>query len=375
MRVLFNCISAVSGGGKTYLRSLSTPLFNEFINQKKHQLFFLVHHDQLELFADIPQAFIILLNDQKPAGLARIFWERLNLPGIIADNHVDVLFTPYQVGLSIPNVRNVLMIRNMEPFYFNKYDYIFNTWLRNVMLAVTSNYCLRKADRIVAVSRFAADYLKSLGIPDHTTSIIYHGRPSFANISGNDCSRLADLGINSSYVLTCGSMLPYRRYEDVISAFNSALFAIPSDTILVIAGIGTDLGYKKLLIDMIACSPQAERIIMLGDVQWSDMALLYRNAVSCVIASEIEACPNIALEAMTAGSCILASDKPPLPEILDGSALFYPSRDISTLSHLIVCSIHDKIKRHHCAKQAKQRAQCFSWSLCAIKTYEALTNW
>lgn len=375
MRVLFNCISAVSGGAKTYLRSLSAPLLNEFINQKHHQLFFLVHKDQLEFFTDIPQAYIILLNGKRLTGFARILWERLNLPEIIVDNQIDVLFTPYQVGLRIPNVKNILMIRNMEPFFFKKYKYGFNTWLRNVILAFASNYCLRKADRIVAVSRFAADYLKSLGIPDHATSIIYHGRPSFPNIAGNDFSRLADLEIKSSFVFTCGSMLPYRRYEDVISAFNSALFAIPADTILVIAGIGTDLGYKKLLNGIIASSPRPERIFMLGNVQWSDMALLYRNAISCVIASEIEACPNIALEAMAAGSCIIASDNPPLPEILDGCAMFYPFRDISILTHQIVCSIRDKNKRYRYSTQAKQRAHYFSWSLSAIKTYDALTNW
>jgi glycosyltransferase involved in cell wall biosynthesis len=374
MRVLLNCISAVSGGGKTYLRNLSAPLFNEFINRKQHQLFFLVHLDQLEYFREIPQTFIILLNCQKPTGFTRIFWERLNLPKIVKDNKIDVLFTPYQVGLRIANIKNVLMIRNMEPFYFKKYEYSFNTWLRNNILAFASNHCLRRADRIIAVSRFAADYLRNLGILDQSTSIVYHGRPLFANISGNDYNRLADLGINCSFIFTCGSMLPYRRYEDVINAFNSALSVIPSDTILVIAGTGTDLEYKKMLIGMIANSPKPERIIMLGNVQWSDMAILYRNSISCVIASEIEACPNIALEAMTAGSCIIASDKPPLPEILDECAIFYPPRNISALTHQIVCSIQDNNKRYHYSLQAKQRAHYFSWSLSAIKTYEALTN-
>lgn len=374
MRVLINCLSATSGGAISYLRNISRPLYLQFSNNSKHFLFFLVFKDQLE-FLDIPTENIILINGKRPLGVFRVLWEIFCLPRIVADYDISVLFTPYQVGFSIPNIKNVLMIRNMEPFLFFKYKYSFNTWLRNKVLAVASNYCLRKADRIVAVSNFAAAHLARISIPDQATSQIYHGSPSFSEISTDDLLRLSSIGIDHPFVMACGSILPYRRYEDVIHAFNSALPSIPDNITLVIAGSGSDKFYNNMLIDIISCSPHPERIFMLGSVNWSNMELLYRNSLSCIIASEIEACPNIAIEAMSSGSCILAADIPPLPEIFDGCAIMYPPRNIPLLSNCIVRSILDNNMRREFRMLSRQRSFSFSWSMSSAMTYDALTNW
>ena len=142
MRVLVNCLSAISGGAKTYLRNISRPLYLEFLNHKAHHLFFLVCEEQLDLLTDIPVENIILIKGDRPLGLSRFLWEKFSLPKIIVDYDIEVLFTPYQVGPSIRGVKNVLMIRNMEPFLFSKYKYSVDTWLRNNVLSFVSNYCL-----------------------------------------------------------------------------------------------------------------------------------------------------------------------------------------------------------------------------------------
>jgi len=324
---------------------------------------------------DIPSENIILINGDRPLGLFRFVWEKFSLPRIVADFDIDVLFTPYQVGPNIRGVKNVLMIRNMEPFFFFKYRYSMNTWLRNKVLSFISNHCLRKADRIIAVSKFAAGHLEDLGIPNQSISLIYHGSPTFFKDSSNDLFELANLGINNPFVLACGSILPYRRYEDVIHAFNRALPSIPDNVILVIVGSGSDIGYKRMLADIIAQSPQPERIFMLGAVQWSDMDLLYRNGCCCIITSEIEACPNIAIEAMASGSCILAAEIPPLPEILDDCAIFFPPRNVSLLSKSIASFILDENNRNHFSLRSRKRTISFSWSVSAAKTYNALIDW
>ena len=75
---------------------------------------------------------------------------------------------------------------------------------------------------------------------------------------------------------------------------------------------------------------------LIGNVPWETMTVLYRNCKLFIIATEIEACPNIALESMAAGCVILSSNKPPLPEIFSGSSLNYKARDAEVLSKKII---------------------------------------
>jgi len=126
---------------------------------------------------------------------------------------------------------------------------------------------------------------------------------------------------------------------------------------------------------MIAKSPKPSRILTLGNVPWETMVELYRRCTLCVIATEIEACPNIALEAMAAGCSIISSDRPPLPEMFDGCALRYEARDIGGLSRQILHVVEDKALRVEMGNNALLRAHDFSWSTCVERTYSALTDW
>ena len=48
----------------------------------------------------------------------------------------------------------------------------------------------------------------------------------------------------NKYIFTCGSILPYRRLEDVIYAYHKSLGKIQSDIKLVIAGDQIDKNYS-----------------------------------------------------------------------------------------------------------------------------------
>jgi len=267
------------------------------------------------------------------------------------------------------------MIRNMEPFLFERYKYSTTTWIRNKILAAISASCLRKANRVIAVSQFAADHLVCLDVPKEQIRTIHHGSPSFRRSNDDAKEKLAPLGITGDFILTCGSMLPYRRCEDVIRAFNSCMMTLPESTCLVIAGSGADEGYARLIRDIVASSPNPSRIKLLGNVPWETMVELYRSCMLCAIATEIEACPNIALEAMSAGCVIVSCNRPPLPEMFDGCVLEYEARDVDGLSRQILRVVKDKPLQRELSGRALRRASDFPWSICVKNTYTALTDW
>ncbi|NCD40815.1 MAG: glycosyltransferase family 1 protein [Bacteroidia bacterium] len=375
MNVLMYCLSSVSGGAVAYLRNLA-PLLAKRFSLGENRLKFLLHEEQEPLFAGIEEASFSWIRGKRSKGAERIWWERKHMNRIVSEHNIDVLFTPYQIAAHVPDVRQVLMLRNMEPFLFDAYNYSITNWLRNQVLRQNSVRCLKKANRVIAVSGFAREHLvEKMGVDAERVRTIYHGSPDMQFGAEKDMKILSKYGIDSDYLFTCGSLLPYRRCEDIILAFAQCATKLKRDVQLVIVGSGTDQGYRRKLLQLIESSIVREQILFLGQVSWETMTSLYRNCMACIIATEIEACPNIAIEAMAAGCAIISSDKPPLPEMFQRCSQEYKARNLNQLAIKIQEVADDSAWRQQLKENARKRSERFSWGECALKTYDALVNW
>lgn len=378
MRIVMNCLSSASGGGVTYLRRLVPVLAAKFQSSTEHSLAVLAHEEQLPHLAKIDPDTIRVVGGRRLTGARRTWWEQRNLPGILRETRTDLLFTPYQVAPRINGVLNVLMLRNMEPFLSDAYPYSPTSWLRNRVLRGASRRSLKSADRVIAVSQFAATQLTAgLRMNSERVRIVYHGSPPMAQTPDVTAHRaiLHRNGVRGSFILTCGSLLPYRRCEDVIAAFEIASERLPDDLSLVIAGSGSDRRYMAKLARLVERSPNRKRILMIGHVGSDMMEALYTTAAAVVVSTEIEACPNIALEAMAAGCAIISGDRPPLPEIFGDASRQYRARDVPGLAEEILCVMEDVTLKSSLRERARARSQAFSWERCATDTFTALVTW
>jgi len=267
----------------------------------------------------------------------------------------------------------------MEPFFSYRYKYSLRPWLRNQLLALHSQHSLRAADRIIAVSEYVKQILiDCLNVSPNYIKQIYHGRDVNFSPEGNeqdDNKILKRLGVRGNFVLTCGSLWPYRRCEDVIKAFDRYQRSISGDFSLVIAGSLMDARYGKVVKCAITESPNAGRIHVVGHVPYETMQILYRCCSLCVIATEVEACPNIAIEAMSSGCAIVSSDQQPLPEVFRGCSEEFRYRNVEDLAFKMQRLMSDEKQRRALKGKALNRALDFSWDRCAEQTYLALIKW
>ena len=375
--ILINFLSAVSGGSVTYL----TNIIPKLINLDKEACFlFLITESQFNKIVydkrsnDFNLNSFIIVNN-KYAGQKRFLLEK-KIVQWIKEKSIKKVFTPYQVGKLYKGVQNIFMIRNMEPFLFNKYNYDLKNRVRNHLLKLASKSTLKKADKVIAVSHYSEDYLfGDLKLEEGKVKTIYHGRDvSFTSTIDNDIDFeiLKSLNLESkSYLFTAGSLLPYRRLEDILEAFSN----INKGTLkLVVAGDGNDNKYKRLINKTIQKHNLESSVILLGHIDKNFIQCLYRHSLIFIAATEIEACPNIAIESLSSGCAILSSDTMPLKEIYKDGAVYFNKRDLKMLSQKMENLLKDEKTREIISKKALVNAEYFSWDKCAEKTYKYLTK-
>jgi glycosyltransferase involved in cell wall biosynthesis len=375
LRLLVNILSAKSGGAVSYVRNLIPRLQEGGRVNDSIQALVLCDATQkrvLDSCGQMSDAVLVAPTVALPA-LGRLRWERRELPKLVTEHAIDVLFTPYQVSTAITNAREVIMVRNMEPFLGSEYTYGVRGRIRNFLIRRATVASCQSAWQIIAVSEFVREYLQQhIGIESSRITRIYHGRDTFFEADENSGHTASHDG---AMFLTCGSLLPYRRCEDVIKAFAVVAKRCPRRRLsLKIAGEGTEAKYRALLDTCVSKSGCSELIEFVGHVPKEQMRRLFRGCLACILSTEIEACPNTAIEALTSGCAIIASDAPPLPEILGTAPLYYPRRNVDELVKRMIQILEDPGLGNRCREAAAMQARCFDWNVCAQQTLALLSS-
>ncbi len=378
MHIVIDALSSVSGGAESYLRNCLPRLYDLFLASKgEHKFTILAFKEQTHLFPLVPKSACFLIEKKRISGFKLALWQRFSLRRIVKDLAADVLFTPYQVGRPYPGVKRVVMFRNMDPFTFHKYKYGAFLVFRKTILKWESIFSMKHADRVIAVSEYVKNFAeKELKIDSNKVFTIHHGRDlrfcPEADLE-KDSQILNEFGISTPFIFTCGLLWPYRRCEDVIRAFDGAI-NLDNNCHLVICGTGFK-PYVRFIEKCISQSKRKNNIRMLGNVSVEAMQVFFRKCKICVIATEVEACPNIAIEALSSGSAIISADNQPLTEIFANSVGYFSSRNTKELAIMMNNVFNDPQEISNLKCRALKRASAFSWDQCAIRTYSALVNW
>ncbi len=369
-RVLINCASAGSGGALTYVRNLIPRLVVNLRDKRNVSVVVLIRRSHLEWMSEIRNDAEFIVVPELPS-YVRVIWEHIKIGGIVGKRQIDVVFTPYQIAPIFRSAINIVMLRNMEPFKFTEYKGTIRNRLRNYLLRGKTLSVLRNANRVIGVSQFVCDFMvrNSFVIPGSVVRI-YHGKDTNYNraVGTSDAQVLSQMGIDSRYIFTSGSLFPYRKCEDVISALQ---LLQDKGITLVVAGGGNDARYEKSLRNQIHELGLERRVLLLGHVAQSKMVVLYRNSAVFVTASECEACPNIAIEALSSGCSILSSNVMPLPEIFQDSAEYFEPGDLRGMAEKmdILLSLPKTFNEH-----AIVRSNEFSWDRCALETGDEILS-
>ena len=219
----------------------------------------------------------------------------------------------------------------------------------------------QRADRVVVVSKFTAGQVEErLGVPPDRISICSPGAPAWS-------PRPAEP--RDGYVLFFGTLEPRKNVGVLLEAYARLCARVPNVPGLVLAG--RPAPGSEGWVERANAAPLAGKVDLRGYVAPEDRQALIAGATVLVMPSFMEGFGIPALEAMTLGVPVIASDRGALPEVVGDAGLLFNPEDAEALSQKLERVVSDPVLRRSMAARGPARATAFSWDQTAIRTRDA----
>jgi len=268
-------------------------------------------------------------------------WEQLVLP--VAARGAELLLSPANVA-PLAAQRNVVVIHDSAPFQDPSwYGRAYGVWHRSLLPRIA-----RRARLVIAPSEHVRSELTELfALPVERVVAIAPGvDPSFS-AAGDPASLLRRLGLDRPYVLAVGTDSP-RKNLGLLDAIAPRLEA--EGLAVVIAG--SSRSYMPT-------STGAAGARRLGYVPDRDLPELYAGAAAFAMPSLYEGFGLPCVEAMAAGTPVVAADRAALPEACGGAALLADPADPDAFAAALVGAAGPE--RERLVTAGRERAAGLTW--------------
>lgn len=361
LKIAISMLSGISYGGLTYFRHL-LPALAKADKINEYHIFVQKGNPSSEAIKQDNFFFHECIQDAHSASI-RFLWEQLIFPKELSKRKIDIVFTAKNVNVLFAPCKKIISIRNVEPLCYRNYK---NHWKLNVFSWLREKFTkisIKKADRVIAVSKSTKNYLKDWfpGI-SHELDIIYHGNSISTNgLSTNFHSE------KSQFLLSSSKFISYANQFNLIEGY-SLLYEEKRDLPpLWLAGGVHDPMYFKKIKKLIRKRNLQEKVKILGLVSHERLVELYSSALAFIFPSTLEACPQTLIEAMACGVPVVTSNINPMPEICDDAAIYFNPFDKEDIANKIDMLLTDFDLRESLRKKSLERCQFFDWDKTATE--------
>lgn len=302
------------------------------------------------------------------------------LPKIINAQNPDLVHFPhlnipiFWKGKFVVTLHDMIMHRQGKdattlplPIYYLKripYKFAFRKAVNNSKKIIVPS---------IATKKELLDYFE---IESEKIALTYEGIDSFLEegktVTGLKTLRKYGLS-NKKYFFYIGNAYPHKNLERVVEAIKYLNERSKENAIFTIAS--SKNFFTKRLKRYIDENEASDYVKLIGFIPDSELAVLMKNSVAFVYPSTSEGFGLQGLEAMVAGTLVLASDIPIFKEIYKENAIYFNPFDFSS----ILKSLKDTLgmeenKRVRLISRSQKFIKRYSWSKMAkqtLKVYES----
>jgi glycosyltransferase involved in cell wall biosynthesis len=218
-----------------------------------------------------------------------------------------------------------------------------------------------RADHIVTVSAFTAgEIVRLLDVSPERITIASPGAPDWAPRAHEPAD---------GYLLFLGTLEPRKNLGVLLDAYGRLLRRQARLPKRVVAG--RPAPGSEAWLAQAARPALRDHVELRGYVAPEDRPALLSGAMALVMPSLMEGFGLPALEAMTLGVPVIASDRGSLPEVLGGAGEVFAATDVEALAQALVRVTGDAAQRARMADAGLTRARHYTWTHTAQQTRKA----
>lgn len=227
----------------------------------------------------------------------------------------------------------------------------------------------RLAGAIAPSEAVKADLVVHCGADADKVCVIPHGvAPDFFNASQDRKQAVRRAyALPRRFLLAVGSIEPRKNLERLIAAYGGLPAALRRRVHLVLAG---PRGWRDEAIRRRIEQTRGVRAI--GYVSRPLLPALYAAAAAFVFPSLYEGFGLPLLEAMAAGTPVIASDRAAMPEVVGEAGLSVDPLDVDALRRALERILEDDLLAAKLASAGRRRARAFTWEKTVAATLEFL---
>ena len=302
----------------------------------------------------------------------RIVWEQTVLAWHTARGKLDVLHCPLNV---IPLAAACPTVLTVHDLTFLRYPKLFPP-LKQRYLKLFTRLSAQRAGAVVTDSASTRDDVVSmLAVPEQRVSVVYPAAdPDFRPCSPSERESFRkSKGLTGGYVLYVGTLEPRKNVDVLIRAFGASMRQECLPHSLVLAGAR---GWMTQSIqNAVTAAAIGDRLLTPGYVAREELPMWYGCADLLVYPSSYEGFGYPLLEAMAAGTPVIASNTSSMPEVAGNAGLLIPPRSEQELAQAIARVLTDQALAATMRERGLAQATRFRWSEsvgACLELYEAL---
>lgn len=363
MHLVVNALSAHTGGGITYLRSLLRALLaaNTRITVD------LVCRDRrpFDSLAEEPRLRLLTVGGLSGVGglLRRIVWEQVGLPRCARRLGADVLFCPAEIAplrCRIPvllGLQNPNLYERPVPFASRRQE------ARLRLLRWAARASARRAARVLFVSEpFRKIALTPLRVPEARTRVVSPGLDPIFVATPPTSARFMG---SRPYLLAVSDFYPYKKLTSLVDLLAELRHERPNLRLLV-AGRAVDAHDHRDFVERVRLRGLTDHVDLLGAVPLDEMPALYSSAECMVFPSVLESLGFPPLEAMACGVPVACARASVMPEVCGDGALYFDPDDPQDLVACVGRILSDDDVRAQLVERGRHRAARYDWNRAGV---------
>lgn len=316
-----------------------------------------------------------LSTSRMPAGspATGLAWEQTVLKRMAKKAGIDLLFNPANVAPLYPPVPSVITIHDLAfllfPHYFSR---AFGMYYRTAVPRMAA-----QAARVITDSESTrSDLIEHMSVAPKKIEVIPLGvSPDFRRrVTRQEMDEVRQRHhLPPKYFLSISSLEPRKNLKGILAAWEVLPADVKEAHRLVVVGAGNRIYADPGLAEAMN-RQQPGTVLTPGYIPAEDLPAVYRMATALVFPSLYEGFGLPVLEAMSASTPVITSNRSSLPEVAGHAAVLIDPESREELAAAMELVATDSGTRNLLVERGKKRAAGFTWEQTASRTLEVLRS-